>query len=61
MNNDEPASELWRRRVGSKILIDFSVRNPRADVYASNLQFYGIDGMGFRVNTQNGFVVMSEF
>ena len=56
MNNDEPASELWRRRVDSKILIDFSARNPRADVYASNLQFYGIDGMGFRVNTQNGFV-----
>ena len=56
INNDEPASELWRRRANPKVLIDFSVRNPRADVYASNLQFYGIDGMGFRVNTQNGFI-----
>ena len=45
---------MWRRRTKSKTLIDFSIENPAADVFASNLQFYGVDGAAFRLNTQKG-------
>jgi UDP-N-acetylmuramoyl-tripeptide--D-alanyl-D-alanine ligase len=51
LNRDDKAFAIWAARAGARKVLSFSMNNPDADLYASNL---GIDARGCPVFTLNG-------
>jgi UDP-N-acetylmuramoyl-tripeptide--D-alanyl-D-alanine ligase len=51
LNLDDKAFDIWRKRAGERTVLSFSLSNPSADLYASDL---GIDARGCPAFTLNG-------
>ncbi|HEY0290095.1 MAG TPA: UDP-N-acetylmuramoyl-tripeptide--D-alanyl-D-alanine ligase [Pseudomonas sp.] len=51
LNLDDKAFDIWRTRAGDRKVLSFSMKNPAADLYASDL---GIDARGCPAFTLNG-------